>query len=360
MTRIVVIEDETIIRENIAELLEISGFESIQAENGYVGVQKIIEHQPDLVVCDIMMPGLNGYQVLETIRKSGATASIPFIFLTAMASPDDIRKGMSLGADDYLTKPFSKEDLITAVESRINKQKIHKDHIQQQLLQFKTEIGNVYSHELNTPLNGILGVSELLIQYFDDFSKDEIREMIQTVNNSGKRLHRTVNNMLFYVQMLKEEGFLLNTPGEETESAHFQFAADQLAESYKRPEDLITDFSAPVLAFSKKLLDKIVLELLDNAFKFSEKGQKVRLLVRKLQDEAVLEIQDEGCGMKHAELENIQAFQQYDRNLNEQQGMGLGLFFVIKILEKNNIAYKIDSKRGKGTSMRLYIPLAEG
>ncbi|NEO25668.1 MAG: EAL domain-containing protein [Kamptonema sp. SIO4C4] len=119
MTKILVIEDEWEIRQNIIEFLEAEEFTALEAENGLVGLQLATEQLPDLILCDVMMPEIDGFYVLDLLRKNAATASIPFIFLTAKASMSDLRTGMELGADDYLTKPFFPEELLKAIKTRL-------------------------------------------------------------------------------------------------------------------------------------------------------------------------------------------------------------------------------------------------
>ncbi len=121
MKKILLIEDNEDIRSNTAEILELTNYEVIVAENGKVGVEKAIEHKPDLIICDIMMPLLDGYGVLHAVHKNDAIKNTPFIFLTAKTERSDFRKGMELGADDYITKPFSGTELLNAVDSRLNK-----------------------------------------------------------------------------------------------------------------------------------------------------------------------------------------------------------------------------------------------
>lgn len=121
MTKILLIEDNPEMRENIAEILELSDYEVYTAENGKVGVEIAKAHLPNLIICDIMMPELDGYGVLRILGKLPETASIPFIFLTAKAEKHDFRKGMKLGADDYLTKPFEEVELMDAIEMRLKK-----------------------------------------------------------------------------------------------------------------------------------------------------------------------------------------------------------------------------------------------
>lgn len=121
MKTILVIEDDTAVRENTTEILELSGYSVLTAANGKLGIEKAFKTQPDLVVCDIMMPKTDGYGVLEALGENETTRSIPFVFLSAKTEHKEIRKGMDLGADDYLTKPFEESDLLSAIESRLAK-----------------------------------------------------------------------------------------------------------------------------------------------------------------------------------------------------------------------------------------------
>lgn len=121
MKKILIIEDNFEVRDNLAEILELSNYNVITAENGKIGVQKALTSSPDIILCDVMMPELDGFGVLKILDKNPSTRNIPFIFLTAKAEKSDFRKGMNLGADDYITKPFDDVELIEAIERRLQK-----------------------------------------------------------------------------------------------------------------------------------------------------------------------------------------------------------------------------------------------
>ncbi|MHC2992218.1 transcriptional regulator [Pontibacter sp. HJ8] len=130
MKKILLIEDNHEIRENTAEILSLANYEVVEAENGKVGVDLAKKEMPDLIICDIMMPQLDGYGVLHMLSKNSVTSSIPFIFLTAKSEKEDFRKGMNLGADDYLIKPFDDVELLDVVEMRLKKNEILKKEFQ--------------------------------------------------------------------------------------------------------------------------------------------------------------------------------------------------------------------------------------
>ncbi len=139
--KVLIIEDNDDIRENVVEILELAGYEAREAKNGKAGVELALSYLPDIILCDIMMPELDGYGVLYMLNKNPDTATIPFIFLTAKAERLDLRKGMEMGADDYLTKPFDDMELLNAIETRLKKKEFQKDFYSKSLDRLNTLIG---------------------------------------------------------------------------------------------------------------------------------------------------------------------------------------------------------------------------
>jgi CheY-like chemotaxis protein/CRP-like cAMP-binding protein len=166
MTKVLLIEDDKVLRENTAELLELSDFDVITAPNGKSGLKSININNPDIIVCDIMMPELNGYEVLKEVTKNDRTKYIPFIFLSAKTEHQDVRKGMNLGADDYITKPFTEDELISAVRSRLAKVRILKEK----------EENNVNNYSERDELINLNDLKNFFDDYGEEFkfAKDDI------------------------------------------------------------------------------------------------------------------------------------------------------------------------------------------
>ena len=160
MNKILVIEDEEFVRENIIDLLEAEGFEVIAAENGQIGIALAKDMIPDLILCDVMMPGLDGYGVLSMMRQDSFMASIPFIFLTAKAAKADFRQGMELGADDYITKPFTRAELLGAITSRLKKQAALEQRYHTELQQAKDQLNYLIHYDSLTNLPNRLSLRE--------------------------------------------------------------------------------------------------------------------------------------------------------------------------------------------------------
>ena len=196
MKKILLIEDNDDIRINTAEILELSGYQVITAENGKIGVEKAIEHAPDLIICDIMMPVLDGFGVLHAIHHNEAIKNTPFIFLTAKTERTDLRKGMELGADDYITKPFSGTELLNATDSRLKRIDLLK-------------------HELSPGLEGMQHLIET------SFGKNALREFTidRNINKYKKKqlIYSEGNhpNRLYYILKGKAKTYKTNDEGKE-------------------------------------------------------------------------------------------------------------------------------------------------
>ncbi|WP_127127448.1 response regulator [Pseudoflavitalea rhizosphaerae] len=193
---ILVIDDNTDIRENIAEILELAGYNVVVAENGKRGVELAIDSHPDLIICDIMMPELDGYGVLHLLRMKPETAGVPFIFLTAKIERGDWRKGMEMGADDYITKPFENIDLLRAVEARLKKLEI---------VQAKYETGEKGANEFIRELK-VSGFLPLDPEQYDAVALQ--RKML--LYQEGKR-----PKFLYYVRSGKIKTYKLHPDGKE-------------------------------------------------------------------------------------------------------------------------------------------------
>jgi len=196
MKSILVIDDNPEIRDNTAEILELAGYKTFTAENGKSGVDIAIKEKPSLIVCDIMMPELDGYGVLHLLRKNAETQNIPFIFLTAKTERSDFRKGMEMGADDYITKPFDDIELLNAIEVRLKKSEIlgaDYAHTQQGVSQFIKDVKD----------------SGILKQLADQYDVESYAKK-QTLYQEGKR-----PRFLFYLSKGKVKAFKAHADGKE-------------------------------------------------------------------------------------------------------------------------------------------------
>lgn len=362
MNKILVIEDEELVREGIVLILSVNGFDVFQAENGRIGVELALKEIPDLIISDIMMPELDGYGVIEAVRSHEETSGIPFLFLSAKADQSDIRQGMNLGADDYLTKPFQLEELLKAVRVRLQRSTSEKAKTQEKINTLRTNLSFALPHELLTPLNGILGLSKLLKECYSDFTQEDACEMLEEIHISGQRLHRLVQNFLLFSRL----EILSRDPSASEQftssSSHsavdiIETSATSVASRFNRIKDLqLLLEDAPVI-IAPEHLSKIVEELSDNAFKFSRNNMPVVIRTWIDGPQFYIAISDKGRGMSPEEIRQIGGYMQFGRQEHEQQGAGLGLAISKKIAHFCNGALNINADPDTGTTCTVQLAI---
>jgi two-component system, sensor histidine kinase and response regulator len=361
MKKILVIEDNRSIRESILQLLEAEGFNVIGAADGQVGTKVAQEYLPDLILCDVVMPGLDGYGVLANLRQHLDTSTIPFIFLTSMSAKESFRYGMQLGADDYLTKPCSPEELLGAITSRFEKQAAIITHSQKQLDNLRNSIALSLPHEFRTPLNGILGLTEVLIEDHEHIDRQEILEIAQGVHRSAERLYKLIQNFLLYAELEtalrdSERIELLRSGRTHYPKVLIADIATQIARQMNREADLSLSLQNAMVQISDFNLKKIVEELVSNAFKFSKPGTPVSLMATVQNDGLYLYVSDKGRGMTPEQLANLGAYMQFERKFYEQQGSGLGLAIAKRMVEIHGGQLTIKSILGEETTIQVTFP----
>ncbi len=201
MTKVLVIDDEPAIREVISITLKKYGYEVSAASNGVEGLELARKQLPNLILCDVRMELVDGYEVLAAIRNNPSTASIPFILITAQSGATGMRQGMELGADDYLLKPFSQNDLLAAVRTRLRKHNTMLQQAESKLELLRQHLSTALPHELRTPLNGILGYADILRKQSVDLEPHEVAQMAERIYRNGRRLDRLIENFLIYAQI---------------------------------------------------------------------------------------------------------------------------------------------------------------
>lgn len=364
--RIQVIEDDQNIRENIQELLEAKGYKVHISSNGKQGVLDAIDFRPHLIVCDVMMPKMDGYKVLEYVRKTSVIQNTPFIFLTARVDKSDIRQGMDLGADDYLTKPFTYKELQKAIETRLKRQ----DKLLGEFTQLKHELDTTvfasYFHEFNTPLHGILGGLNLLLNAKNSLSETQIQELTKSILKSGLRLNHLLANLMLYEEIKRAEVYpelqsmFINGLAQPVWVKKVKAELSTMAkEIYNRTSDLEIELAPFALRFHSEYLQRILLELADNALKFSKSGNKVSIRGKAVGEEYIIEVEDHGKGFDLQSLDEINAFKQFNRRRYEQQGLGIGLYLVKRLVAYASGDMKVESVADKGTKVTITIALAQ-
>jgi len=349
---LLVVEDEKTIRENIVEILESKNFKVLASENGNEGYKIALEHHVDLIISDIEMPVMNGFEFLSLVRFHKEICNTPFLFLTSKSMQSDFRKGMNLGADDYLFKPFTINELLTSVNVRLQKNNKIEVEIREKILNVVKQMNNTASHEYYTPLNGILGYSSIILSNFEDLPSSRIKEFVGIIKKSGDRLKRTVDKTLLYrsYSNMTEENLVKIKNNDSTVVMNQNLVSNycfEIAENANRIKDLYFKIENAVIYAEPHKLTIIIEELIENALNFSNKNTKINIIGRCIDDYYQLSFLNKGRGFSPEQITKIGPFVQFDRDEFEQQGSGLGLYNVMTLCKYHNIGFKIESKQNE-------------
>ena len=351
--KILLIDDEVNILETLSELLTIKNYNVKTANSGHQALEIMNEWIPDLILCDIMMPGMDGYDFHKLVNENITLNRIPFIFLTAKNEITEMKDAMTRGVDDFISKPFKINELIQSIETRINR----FNNIKNTFNRFDTKKNKYFLHEINTPLYGVLGSIDILINNKDTLETSEIDEFYNAIKVSGSRLNKTLQNLIFF-QNIKNNliDFSMDSSTE---------ILDTLLKAINKTDTVDTkridvEVEKATVNLEESNLDFILFELLDNALKFSKADKNV-IVLGKIQDENFykLVILDFGNGFNLEDINSIDSFKQFNREKMEQQGLGLGLFLSKKIIKKSKGQINIVSKEKIGTEITMLLPLSK-
>lgn len=351
--KILVIDDELLIRETLSELLTLQNYEIKNAKNGQIALDVLDYWIPDLIICDIMMPVMDGQTFQKTVYNNKLLSTIPFVFLTAKVEENLMRNCFNEGADDFLTKPFKVKELLATVQSKIERFKKIKNTTNLYIGESK-----YFSHEINTPLNGILGSIDLLMDDTLNLSKEDVIIFQEGIKTSGERLNRTMQNIMHF-ENIKNNKFTVSEDDCSEIKNVFKNVLNKISFHYKKQKNrVVSELTTAELEISKTNLSFILFELLDNGLKFSPKNKKVVIEGSVFSDEYYeINIFDYGIGFKEDELKLIDATVQFNRDEREQQGLGLGLFITKSIIKKSNGIISIVSKENEGSKISILLPI---
>lgn len=326
---ILVVDDDGLLCATVGEILLSEGYELVIAADGKEAWEHLSSGlRPRLVLSDVRMPGMDGYELLGAMRRSPELCDIPFVFLSEMAGARDIRRGLSLGADDYIPKPFEPDAALKSIRLRIARAP-RPELLPEERAKF---LRSWLPHEYRTPLMGILGFASLMrdsAQTGSGLSREEIEEFTRSILESGNRLLRMFENLALWLELSDRAG----EPGAHRIPAAAVYdwpeaveaAAHVRATHHGRERDLRIDLAPCGLHIPEGFVDRVVLQLVDNACKFSATGTPVELTGRPLDSHYVITVSDRGRRMTDEQIARVSAFRQFERESWEQQGLGLGL-----------------------------------
>ncbi len=369
MTKILVIEDETRLLNEIAEWLTYEDFEVITAKDGVEGANAAILNLPDVIICDIMMPSLDGHGVLLHVRANSQTQLTPFIFTTARVSHDDIRRGMSLGADDYITKPFTRKELLDAIQAQLDKQDARKRELDMKVEtwrkameheteqhRLKVQMIGMFAHDFRNPLATIMASIGIVRNYSDRIDEQGRVKHLNRVEASVRQLLEMLDDMLLFAQTDSDS---YNIQMELVDVGQFvKHIVEEFQITYTETHKFLFENQFTLsIRIDSRLLRQIVANLIANAVKFSPSGSTVCITVELDSDQFVLTIQDHGIGIPDADQHRLFSVFQRGSNAKDIRGTGLGLAIVKQAVDLLEGSIQLESQVGVGTTVIIRMPV---
>lgn len=357
MNRVLIIEDDAVARRQLAQLFRFEEFEVIEADSGQAGIRAASGAPPDLVVCDIMMPGTDGFGVLQALRKTPETSLIPFIFLTAKAGGNDVREGMGQGADDYITKPFGPEALLASARQRLARRRAQLEEAERRATETSVLAAAALPREMEGCLTHIETISDVLAaKYAGDAQAAQMQKAMQEevtrLRTLSQRLRLYGELPSLYAQRFSAAN---GTPACGPHHVAVE-AARTVAVQWARIGDLAVSTApgtAPLPADSLAILTR---ELVDNACKFSPPATPIAVEITAEPAFWKLAVADSGPGMLPTQIREVGAFKQFWNGTVRPAGLGLGLVLVQALARLHSGETLIESEARAGTRITVMIP----
>lgn len=362
MSKVLVIEDQDDIRSIICEILTAEHFNVIEAEDGHIGVLLAQEELPDLVICDIMMPEFDGYSVMTQLRQNPYIQSVPFIFLTAKASKTDLRLGMELGANDYLTKPFTRDELLGAVNAQVEKlssqNKEHPPLWQDTCCDLIQSLPNA----IHDPLQNILDLS-LTSSHELNREGSALASECSRINQSGFLLYRRLQNIFLYKELVDIEkdpqrlSVFRNHPGTSFTKSAITEIAQSHSQQCNRVTDLVLELEETKVQLAPPKFQKLVEEIIRNAFEYSRFSTPICIKSCMHGKTFQLTIINEGQGFREEQLSHFGTHMQFNHVFYLHKYEGLGLIIAKLITELHGGELKIKNISEKSTQVSVFLPI---
>ena len=358
--KILLVDDADVFRQSVANLLRTRGHEVIEAEHGLAGLKLARTHLPDVIVSDIVMSQVDGYAMTALLRQHPTTADIPLVLITGEADLKGMRKGMTLGADDYIAKPFKMDELVAALELRVHRRRALRDEVEKKLACLGTGIGTTLPSELSQPINTILDASQSLAAS-QTRTAEELSALAIALRACGLRVERLTKNLFLHAQLelFGSNPVHLNAlrQGLTADTGTVVAAQARLcADAANRARDLQLKTTPGTAAIAEAHLAKLVGELVGNAIQYSPLDTAVTVQSYDDGHDFLLTVTDKGPGMPPEKVASLNQSAPAPRTTSEPHMTGLGLPIARRLAELHGGKLLLSSEPGKGTTVRVSLP----
>lgn len=349
---ILIVDD---IPENIQVLLQIMENEKYRfaiATSADDAFKSIEAEKPDLVLLDIILPNVNGYEICRQLQENAATEDIPIIFLTVLDEMENVLKGFSLGAVDYITKPFNEHEVLARVNTQLKLQQANQKL--RELNQTKDKLFSVIAHEIRNPFSNIINFSELMLENIDSYNKENLKNILSAIHVDALKSFEMLENLLMWSRSHLKSNLKVNMQPILLKEIVDGVVAFNKETIQKKNLNIVNDIDANTMIFADmNMTETIVRNLVSNAIKFTSNGD-IQLFNKTTNEHVEFYIRDTGIGIADENLEAIFDLNYFTtKGTMNEGGTGLGLVITREFVEKNNGTITVESQPGEGTTFKV-------
>jgi len=355
-TKILIIEDNILNVTILLEQLNIFGYKTLIAENGEVGIKRAVFAQPDLILLDIMMPGIDGYETCRQLKENPKTKDIPIIFVTALTATKSRVKGFQYGAVDYITKPFQQEEVIARIQTHLTIQEQKKKL--EELNRTKDTFFSIIAHDLRGAFMPLVGSISMLEQIIKKHNDQKLHKFSNIVSSSIKNIHKLLDNLLCWGRIQRQQ---LSANPQSIDMFKLMEWLTDLYQEQANQKNIQLVHSIPcdlVIWADSDMIETIFRNLITNAIKFTTTGGTVSITNKQDNNDTIISVTDSGIGISQDRLAGI--FKTDVKNKTKgtagETGTGLGLILCNEFVHLNNGKISVESHINKGTTFSVHLP----
>jgi len=354
------------------EYLSAQGYRVLVAEDGAGAIEQAQYGLPDLILLDVMMPGIDGFEACEKLKESPQTKDIPVIFMTAISETPYVLKGFEVGAVDYITKPLQREEVLVRVRNHIAMRLLQRQlqaevAVRQKAEEELREINagkdvffSILAHDLKNPIGGLLGLSEALVDLMSIDIDESVRDMAIDIRNTSRQVGELLFDLLSWAQM--QLGKLEPKPERVSILKEVEFAVALVGVAARTKKiEIENEITEPIEIYCDvRMNDTVLRNLLGNAVKFTDRGGKVRIRAEKKETELEITVSDTGRGIPADRLPDLFRIGKTESTFGTagEKGTGLGLPLSREMVEKNGGRIWVESIPEEGSHFHFTVPLA--
>lgn len=353
---ILIVDDNPTNLNVLFDCLNESGFQTLVALNGKDALDRADYAQPDIILLDIMMPGMDGFETCRRLKQNNSTKDIPVIFMTALSDTNDKVEGFTCGAVDYICKPFQQEEVLARIAAHITIRRQQRELAK--LNATKDKFFSIISHDVRNQFNLLVGYSGMLNDSYDDYSDDERKEYIGEMAKASRRTHKLFENLLNWAKM-QRGSMSINPVSLDLSILTNQVIFSVEAEIRRKDIEIYANLGKDnALHADKNMTELIMRNLVSNAVKFTPKGGEVKISNIPNGDYMEISVSDTGIGMDKKRLENLFRLDvnQSTSGTNDEKGTGLGLILCKEFVEQHGGKIWVESEAGEGSRFIFTLP----